>query len=420
MASEHQEPWQALSQCLRFPDSHRELWWHRIAPTIGCALRRTNNSVESQLRHLLLIHTAVTPFLGPYPGENSTRKSTWRSCIAGGDGAPMDVSVNYQQESKRTFRMNFEPIGAHAGMDDDPLNQHAARDVLSRLSQLQPGIDLTWYFQLEEQMILRSDSVSQYADTLLQFSDKTQVLFGLDLSEESVVVKAYFFPLIRATVTGADWMSIMFDSVRTLSGFTEGVHIELGAAENYLRSIRSNLLPEHSEVGFDCIGPAQSRIKIYAARKISSVKALYDFYTFGHYLQGSSIERGFEIISSSWHAIYSKPLPNGKPRTHLQIHCNWEVSATSPVLAPKVYFLVAEELDAHVSSALADLFHELGWHENAESHESLTKEAYPAYDPQASTGIYTWLAFAYSETSGPYVTVYFKPPALADDAKRSL
>ncbi|KAJ5365694.1 aromatic prenyltransferase [Penicillium concentricum] len=413
MTKSNQEPWQVLGQFLQFPDAEHELWWHRIAPIIGRALIRTGCSVESQFRHLLLIQCTVLPFLGHYPAEKG-RNITWRSCIAGdeGGGGPMDVSVNYQQNCKSTVRMNLEPIGSHAGMHDDPMNQVAPREMLSRLAKFQSGIDLTWYDQLENDMILKNqDMLPLYKDVLSQFDNKTQTLFGLDLGEGSVTVKAYFFPLLRASATRADWISIMFESMRNLSGMEEGIICELGIIEEYTRSISHKLLPEHSEVGFDCKSPAQSRIKIYAAMKVSSLQDLYDFHTLGGHLKGPSIEQGFEILSKLWHMVYPKLLPHGKSREFLQVHCNWELSLKNPTPVPKTYFLVADELDTHISSAVISLFRDLGWHQHAENHEALERESYPTYDPKTSTGIYTWLAFAYSESSGPYITVYLKPPA---------
>ncbi|KAL3468890.1 aromatic prenyltransferase [Aspergillus californicus] len=407
----YQEHWQALTQCLRFPTSDHERWWRRVAPTLGRALHETGYTPESQLRHLLLIYSAVIPFLGPYPILN--KGLAWRSCIAGHDGVPMDISVNYQKNSKQVIRMNFEPIGPHAGLHDDPINQYAAGDVHRVLARLQPGIDLTWYNQLEGQMVHKSDYVPQDETALVQFSNKTQMLFGLDFGEGSVVVKAYFFPLVRATATGTDWMRILFDSVRSLRVFTDKLQSEISAIETYFQSVRDRLLPEHSEVGFDCTSPTdQSRIKIYAAMKVSSLQDLYDFHTLGRYLQGSAIEKGFEILSQLWDMIYLNYLPDGRGREYLQVHCNWELSAHDAVPAPKIYFLVADELDEHVSGAVIGLFHGLGWHQQAEHHEALVKGFFDSQcGHKESTTLYTWLAFAYSESAGPYLTVYFKPPA---------
>ena len=53
----------------------------------------------------------------------------------------------------------------------------------------------------------------------------------------------------------------------------------------------------------------------------------------------------------------------------------WELSPKDGSIAPKLYFLVDEDFDEHVSKAVVSLFRDLGWTKNADTHLSLEKEA---------------------------------------------
>ncbi|PWY85940.1 aromatic prenyltransferase [Aspergillus heteromorphus CBS 117.55] len=412
VAAKHEEPWKVLDRLLPFLNSSCRLWWDEMAPVIGRSMLRTGYSIESQYKYLLLVQSTLIPFLGPFPNQGRSN-ITWPSCIAG-DKGPLDISVNYQGNSKPTFRITIEPIGPYAGTDTDLMNEIAPRQLLHQLSHIQPGVDLTWYDQLEKVITIRNHEARQKQDALAHYSTKTQTLIGLDFHEGSFTVKAYFFPHLRASVTGEDWARILFDGIRTVCN-TDAFNRELTKIEQYIGSIRHKVLAEKPNVAFDCKDPAKSRIKVYAAVDMSSLDDVYDFWTIGGHLHGPHIENGFEIVRKMWNMIYTKSLPNGKPRESMTVHCNWELSISDPTPAPKAYFLVADDTDQHVSSAITNLFRDLGWDEHAKTHNMLEKEAYPAFDMKTSTDVYTWLSFAHSKKTGPYITVYTKPLGGTDE-----
>ncbi|KAF7586972.1 hypothetical protein BBP40_007971 [Aspergillus hancockii] len=399
--------WKVLDRFLPFTDPNCRLWWENMAPVLGRSLALTGYSTESQYKYLLFLQSVLVPFLGPYPNQNGTNV-TWHSCIAG-DRGPLDISVNYQS-SKSTFRITIEPIGANAGTEVDPMNGIAPRQLLQLLSNVQPGIDLTWYNQLERDLIINNRDARQSWNAISQYFLKTQTLIGVDLNEGSFTVKAYFFPHLRASATGEDWASMLFNSARKLCG-AEKFQRELSMIEHYIGSIRHKIVPEKPNLAFDCVSPARSRVKIYAAVDMSCLEDVYDFWTIGGYLKGPEIQKGFQIVKRMWSMIYPKDLPNGTLRESMTVHCNWELSPADPTPVPKAYFLVSEDYDKNITSALIDVFNELGWDEHIKTHQALEEEAYSMCDMSTSTDVYTWLSFAYSKKSGPYITVYTKPIA---------
>ncbi|KAL4917125.1 tryptophan dimethylallyltransferase-domain-containing protein [Aspergillus aurantiobrunneus] len=365
-----QDSFTVLDTSLSFQTPDCKQWWDSVCPAIS--------------RHLK--HTG-------YP-----------SCIAG-DTAPLDISVNYQS-SKCTFRITMEPIGPYAGTNADPMNELAARQLLHRLGHIQPGIDLAWYDCLDDAMLIKNNLAREHGDALAQFHSKTQTLIGLDLHKAgSFTVEAYFFPHLRAAATGEGWADVMFSAIRKLDD-TAGFSRTVDRIEAYVRSIRPRLVPEKPNVAIDCKSPATSRVKVYAAMETSSLQEVYDFWTLGGSLQGKHIEQGLEIVKSMWTMLYDELLPGNIPREAMTVHCNWEFSPSNPTPVPKAYFLLADDHDQHVVQAVTTLFQDLGWEHHVRTHEALARESEIS---EASTQVYTWLSFAYSKTSGPYITVYAKP-----------
>lgn len=369
-ATQHKDPFAVLDASLSLPSSDSKLWWDAIAPVISRHLIHTGYGVEAQYENILLIQSALIPFLGPFP--NKTRSNvTWHSCIAG-DSAPLDISVNYQT-LKSTFRITIEPIGPYAGTDADRMNEIAPRQLLHRLGHIQPGLNLTWYDRLEEAMLIKNNLAREKWDALSSFHSKTQTLIGLDLHEGSFTVKAYFFPHLRAAATGEDWADIMFNAIRKIDT-SAGFNREVTRVEAYIRSIRPRLLAEKPNIAIDCKCPADSRIKVYAAVDMSSLQNVYDFWTLGGQLEGAHIEKGFEIVKEMWNSLYSNLLPNNAPRKAMTVHCNWEFSPSKPDPVPKAYFLLTEDYDLQIIKAITTLFHVLGWGQHVRTHEAVAKE----------------------------------------------
>ncbi|KAL4931681.1 aromatic prenyltransferase [Aspergillus undulatus] len=415
---EEEEVWKILTTHIRLSPNQNPshiAWWTNMSPILGRSLALTGHSGASQYKNLLLVYSTLLPFLGPVPGRTQSN-IRWQSCIAGGKG-PLDISINYQR-SKATFRITIEPIGDEAGTDVDPMNELAPRQLLSRLQNMRihgdgdGGIDLTWYNQLEHDLVLSNHHVRkhEHQEAISEYAIKTQRLIGLDLYESRPpTVKAYFFPHIRAAATRQDWAVLLFGSVRKLCP-DEAFQKSISMIESYITSIRDFLILEKPNVAIDCLAPSRSRVKIYVAMEVSRLKDVYDLWALGGALDPTpEMKKGFEIIRVMWDAVYPNLLPTGKARESMTVHCNWELSPSSPAPVPKIYFLLADDYDKNISSAVIELFRGLGWDEHVKAHTAVEEEAYSMCDIATSTDIYTWLSFAYSNTSGPYITVYSKP-----------
>ena len=364
------QPWQALSQSLIFQSPDQKLWWDRLGPVAGISMSRTGYSIAAQYKNLLLLYSTLIPSLGPFTAPNQNSR-TWVDCMANADG-PLDVSVNYQQNSKCTFRMTIEPVGVDAGTPNDPVNELAAKQLLKNLDRAQPGLDLTWFKHFEQLMVKNSDA-RQHWDSVGPIGCRSQHVVGVDLHDGSFTTKVYVSTLLNSAVTGQNFIGVMFGSLRMLSEKMK-LRLQLGVVEEYLKC-KDGVLGEKTYVSFDCKSPTESRIKIYSAMWVDSLEEARDLWTLGGRLTGPLIEEGFAVVEQAWNLLLPRRLPNGEQSSRITVNFNWELSPEDGSVAPKLYFLVDEDFDEHVSSAVLSLFQRLGWTENAQTHRSLEKEA---------------------------------------------
>lgn len=80
--------------------------------------------------------------MGPKPGPNGSLK--WESLL-GHEGSPIEYSWKWNTAAgKPDVRFTMEGINQFTGAAMDPLNQQASIELLHRLKEAIPSVDLTW------------------------------------------------------------------------------------------------------------------------------------------------------------------------------------------------------------------------------------------------------------------------------------
>ncbi|KAE8377792.1 aromatic prenyltransferase [Aspergillus bertholletiae] len=398
------QPWKTLGQFLPFENADQRLWWEKTASLMNVHLRLTNYSLHSQYQHLLLFYSVVLPTLGPFP--NKARSNLpWRANF-NLDGVPLEFSVNYQQNSKCILRLDYDPVGLHAGTNADPTNEAAARLSLLKLKELEPAIDLAWHDHFDQTITLSNSQASSHWDRIM--SQKlpfiSQRWLALDLREESFLVKSYFSPLVKSAATGVDAAHIMFDSIRKLDHavyFTAG----LAKLKDWFSANRALLMDSEIFPGFDCNDPERARLKVYAGITSVSFCDVRNFWTLGGCLHGPEIETGFQIVRTMWQLLFPNK-PRYDEKQDLFMDWNWELLPNNPNPVPKAYFGFHNDSDQHATDILAALFAHLNWTDHLDTHRKITQEAYPTCNLENTSHIVTWICIAYSAKSGPYITTY--------------
>jgi DMATS type aromatic prenyltransferase len=375
-----QQAWKFLSKVLTSPNADHQLWWDALAPVFGSSMAITGYSIAAQYQHLLKIHAAIIPSLGPFPKDAARKNITWPSTFGPG---PLEASVNYQQNSTTLYRFTIEPTGPYAGTDADPLNELAPRHLLHHLSHLQPGLDLSAYSALRPLLGINGDEGRRHWEALRAVPHKSHTAVALDLQRDlcsSFNVKIYLPPLLRATALGTDVVSLMFDSLREYRA-TTGSTVDFALVEDFMVENRTRMLTDKSYVSFDCKDPRRSRMKIYTEAIVTSLPEVHAFWTLGGRLVGSGgagpqSDKGFELVAKVWEALFRVPLPDGRRRESMHIQVNWEMSPAEPgAVVPKIYFTVIEDYDRYVSEVVVRLFKDLGWTDHIQTQKRIEQEA---------------------------------------------
>ncbi|KAF3386813.1 Fumigaclavine A dimethylallyltransferase easL [Penicillium rolfsii] len=328
----------------------------------------------------------------------------------------MEFSINYQRDQQRKFRLYFDPVkhpseGKTEGTNS-PIKESAVRDVVQYLNQFQQDIDMTWFDHFDRELGVYPQDFSCHKIRIVRddLPYDSQTCLGLDLLEESVVVKAYFSPMMKSMIVNSNTAGTMFDAIFKLD-HAKAMADALKKVEEFIFSVRVQLLAPEIFVAFDCNDPQRSRLKIYIGWTGMSLQDVRNCWTLGERVKGPEVERGFDIVQEMWHLLYQHE-PGKEDKQPLTMVWNWELRPNDPNPAPKAYFGFPEKEDTIASGALTALFAHLGWHDHIESHQSMMKKLQhrsSGYFNRIFKGI-TRISIAYPDRAGPYISTYSGPP----------
>ncbi|KAK7947141.1 dimethylallyl tryptophan synthase GliD1 [Apiospora aurea] len=118
----------------------REYWWTTLSPSLAALLERSAYGAQDQQYYLRFFHAHIAPALGPRPRYG---KPFYSSGLTH-DNTPMEFSQDWKENSpdQQLVRYTIEPVARASGSASDPFNQNTGREVLGRIAQDFPGIDL--------------------------------------------------------------------------------------------------------------------------------------------------------------------------------------------------------------------------------------------------------------------------------------
>ncbi|KAM5491248.1 putative 4-dimethylallyltryptophan synthase [Microsporum canis] len=263
-------PFQLLSEILDFTNDDQHDWWQSTGPMLAKLLQDAGYNSRAQYTHLCIHHKCVVPFLGPYP-EN-------------------------------VVRFAFEPIGPLSGTKKDPFNSQAIWECLGKLIRLNPSIDLQWFTQLKNDLVLDKDEAELVMEHGLDRGQvRTQNKLALDLNGSRFEVKLYIYPYLKSVVTGIRIEQLMFNSVRKLN-HNQKLTVPLSILEEYINSHRNQTLTTRL-ISCDLVDPSRSRIKIYVAEQSVDWEHLEDIWTLGHRRQDPATINGLKLLRELWDLI---------------------------------------------------------------------------------------------------------------------
>lgn len=129
--------------------------------------------------------------MGPKPAPDGSLK--WQSLL-GVEGSPMEYSWKWNTPtSEPDVRFTMEAINQFTGTAMDPLNQTASREMLHRIAEAVPTIDLTWVNHFLA-TLYDHDNAKYVEEAAAGAHFTSTVLTAAEFLPRGLSMKTYFLP----------------------------------------------------------------------------------------------------------------------------------------------------------------------------------------------------------------------------------
>ena len=326
-------------------------WWTHIGSTLGALLLLAGYTPEAQHRHLRLFGDVIAPSLGAVPSHRH-----WKSFMTD-EGNPVELSYEWPTSTNgahHRIRFSIEPIGPRAGTLLDYYNKVSAQEFVRTLFDALPNVDLQWFTHLERELSCGQHWVSRKLS-----EPSSHRFYAFDLGDEKTMVKAYFFPRLKAREESRPVLDVISDVILTAPNWGEA---ETQAWRKFQAfADRPRVAPlEFDMLAVDLVEPRQSRIKLYFRSRDTDFESVIDNLTLGQSARTDALEKGLESLRALWDALFqvnsvdgtSLPLLDHRTAGVL-FNVEFKLGAAMPVT--KIYIPVRHysSSDQHIMQTLA-------------------------------------------------------------------
>ncbi|KFA53734.1 hypothetical protein S40293_01619 [Stachybotrys chartarum IBT 40293] len=269
--------WQTLNQILPHRDADKDYWWGLTGLQLALMVHESGYSLAKQYEALLFHYHWTVPYFGPGPNPEG-RPSVWTSLL-GPDGSPVEYSWKWNSAggSHPAIRYSIEPISHLAGSHADPLNQHAAGEMIHQLADQVPGVNLEW----NEHFLatLFDHDKSKYAQEAQAGAHYTSTfMLAAEFNEKSnMTFKSYFIPRKLGQDKGLITLPLWKESLAQLQAVNPAREMVYDFLEN--NSLGKEMVPMILAV--DDVAPEKSRLKLYAQTAATSFASVCEVMTVG-------------------------------------------------------------------------------------------------------------------------------------------
>ena len=297
-----QMPWDTVFQTHELPNEDQNFWWRATAPSLCRLLASCGYTKEDQVSHLRWYREYVIGSLGPRPIAG--QKAIFQPCPVF-DGSAVEHSINWKERSRdQTVRFTIEAVGYQAGTPSDLCNQEASKELLRRLAEDIPGLDLTRFHIFAEQLFVPPET----APTVLARAGRTplsQIWIAFDLLRGGgLLTKVYFMPILKWLETGIPTKQLVFDAVRKCNGRHGTYDAPVALLDDYLASFPPERAPVIEMVAIDCVDSPGARIKCYLRTGVNTLRKAKHQYTLGGRLRGEIVEEGVRALKELWPILF--------------------------------------------------------------------------------------------------------------------
>ncbi|KAJ5827693.1 Aromatic prenyltransferase DMATS type [Penicillium robsamsonii] len=358
-------PHRTLSKSVPFANLDQYQYWHTVGPILGRMLSNGNYSVHKQYEYLSLFAHVIIPNLGPFPDGRDVYR-----CLLGGTGS-VELSQNIQR-SGLTARVAFEPTSYLASTGVDPLNRHTVHATLAQLRAIGSArVDMELHQMLVNELTLTDrEEKLMSPEEISGTPGKAQILLALDLGQTSITVKEYFYPTVKASVTGQTVAKLCFSAIRKMD--KKGIfELSSKAIEAYVQTQSQTDL---CFLSCDLVNPAETRIKLYMAELDMRLEKAEEHWTMGGKLKDEETLLGLKMLQELWVGLGiteglrnmpERPSLPGDPDTILPFIMNYEMNPGEALPKPKFYFPLVGISELQIANVLTAFFEHYNMPEQA-------------------------------------------------------
>ena len=290
-------PWLAIRS---HEDSDTQEWWRTTGVPLEILLQKAGYTMQSQYRHLTFYREHIIPYLGA-PLHAPNESSYWKSFMTDSH-TPIEMSWDWGcGDRKPVIRYSVELIGRGAGTEKDPYNEEALNQFIKGYRRMFPDTNLLWYNHFLEKLAVYSSTRTTANGNEKLDTHESRIFLAFDLGEDGAMLKAYFFPLFKAAMTGKSKMAVLSDAIINLPDHPP--FPALAVLQSYIRTSDAGRKLEVEILGIDCDAPAKSRLKVYVRSPETSFSAVRETMTLGGLLEKPGSEQGFKELAKIWKLI---------------------------------------------------------------------------------------------------------------------
>ncbi|KAI3327599.1 aromatic prenyltransferase [Xylariaceae sp. AK1471] len=287
-----------VEQESEFEDDSQAFWWKALAGSLTTLLATSGYDDGAQLYYLRWFHRWIPRSLGRRPVNG---KANYASTFTY-DGSPLELSLNWKEKKAvPTIRFTTEPCSPEAGTPLDPLNQKSARNVLSEMAKIVPGIDLTRFDLFLTETNVPDTSAEEALSKLPPGFPRARALIAFDLEHGSIVAKGYFNPGHKAFLESRSTKDVVFDAIRKCRSSVGSYDASIKVMNDYIESFDVGKGPFVTLLSNDCVADSSSsRVKVYFVTPVRNFAQAKDAFHLGGMVTGPHIESSLKAIESFW------------------------------------------------------------------------------------------------------------------------
>ncbi|KAI1824890.1 dimethylallyl tryptophan synthase GliD1 [Xylaria intraflava] len=266
--------WASLSQWLPARDADSDYWWKLTGEHLANMLEAAGYTTERQYSAMLFHYHWIVPYMGPRPAADGSLK--WKSLL-GVEGSPIEYSWKWNTPTHEPdVRYTMEPINRFTGTAMDPLNQNASKEMLHRISEIVPSVDLTWVNHFLATLF--DHDVSKYVEEAkagAHFS--TTIVHAAEFLPKGLSIKTYFVPRKLGQTEGQIPLSQWEESLAKLDPTNPARH----AMNEFIKTNPEGKFLSPFMLAVDDVKPENSRLKFYFQTPHTSFASVREIMTLG-------------------------------------------------------------------------------------------------------------------------------------------